>query len=56
MEVESKTENVLFFDILSTREFPKAQKFTEAKGTELRAARDGHLKKMLGFMKQVNNI
>ena len=55
MEVECETENVSF-DLLSAREFLKAQTFTEAKVAELRAACDGHSKRMLGFMKQVNNI
>ena len=54
MEVDCETENVSL-DLLSTREFLKAQMFTEAKVAELKAACDGHSKRILGIMKQVHN-
>ena len=54
MDVETETENVSF-DLLSAKEFLKAQTFTEARVTELKTACDGNSKRMLSIMKQVNN-
>ena len=54
MDVETETENVSF-DLLSAREFLKAQTYTEIRVAELKTACDGHSKRMLSIMKQVNN-
>ena len=54
VDVETEMENISF-DHLSAREFLKAQTFTETKVAELKAACEGHSKRMLGIMKQVNN-